>query len=57
MKRFFNNLDLSFATDNKLFWITTKLFFSNKGNYRPQIKQIENDYLLQDDDLFAKELN
>ena len=32
-KRFFNNLNPSFVTDNKLFWKTIKPFFSNKGNY------------------------
>ena len=32
-KRFFNNLNPSFVTDNKLFWKTIKPFFSNKVNY------------------------
>ena len=53
-KRFFNNLNPSFVTDNKLFWKTIKPFFSNKGNYGSQIKLVEK---LRDDDQIAKELN
>ena len=56
-KRFFNNLNPSFVTDNKLFWKTIKPFFSNKGNYGSQIKLVEKDEVLQEDDLIAKELN
>ena len=56
-KRFFNNLNPSFVTDNKLIWKTIKPFFSNKGNYGSQIKPFEKDEVLQDDDLIAKELN
>ena len=40
-KRFFNNLNPSFVTDNKLFWKTIKPFFSNKVNYGSQIKLVE----------------
>ena len=56
-KRFFNNLNPSFFTDNKLFWKTNKPFFSNEVNYGSQIKLVEKDEVLQDDDLIAKELN
>ena len=56
-KRFFNNLNPSFVTDNKLFWKTIKPFFSNKVNYGSQIKLVEKDEVLQDDDQIAKELN
>ena len=56
-KRFFNNLNPSFATNNKLFWKTIKPFFSNKEIYESQIKLVEKDEVLQDDDLIAKELN
>ena len=52
-----NNLDPSFVTDNKLFLKTVKPFFSNNGCYGSQIKLIENNELLQDDSLIAKELN
>ena len=56
-ERFFNNLNPSFVTDNKLFWKTIKPIFSNKGNYGSQIKLVAKDEVLQDDDLIAKELN
>ena len=56
-KRFFNSLNPCLVTDNKLFWKTIKPFFSNKGNYRSQIKLVEKDEELQDNDLIAKELN
>ena len=56
-KQFFNNFDLSFVTDNKLFWKTIKTLFSNKGNHGSQIKLVEKDEVLQNDDLIAKELN
>ena len=56
-KRFFNNLNPSFVTDNKLFSKTIKPFFWNKGNYGSQIKLVEKDEVLQDDELIAKELN
>ena len=56
-KRFFNNLNLSFVTDNKLFWKTIQPFFLNKVNYGSQIKFVEKDEVLQDDDLIPKELN
>ena len=55
--RVFNNLNPSFVTDNKLFWKTIKPFFSNKVNYGSQIKLVEKDEVLQDDDQIAKELN
>ena len=47
-KGFFNNLNPSFVTDNKLFEKTVKPFFSNKGNYGAQIKLVEKDEVLQD---------
>ena len=56
-KRFFNNLNPYFVTDNKLLWKTIKPFFSNKGNYGSQINLVKKDEVLQDDDLIAKELN
>ena len=55
-KRFFNDLNQSFVTDNKLFWKTTKPFFSNKRNYKLQIKLVEEDEVLEKDHLIAKEL-
>ena len=57
MKGFFNNLNPSFVTVNKLFWKTIKTFFPSKGNNRSQIKLVEKDEVLQDHDLITKELN
>ena len=55
-KRFSNNLDPSFVADNKLLQKTVKPFLLNKGNYEPQIKLIQKDKLLQDDDQIANKL-
>lgn len=41
-KHFFKNLSRSFVTDNNLFWKTVKPYFSSNGNYRSQIKLVEN---------------
>ena len=56
-KNFFNKLNTSFVSDNKLFWKTVKLFFSNKGSQRGNIKLVEGDKLLHDDSEVAEELN
>ena len=56
-KEFFNNLNPSFVKDNKIFWKTIKPFFSDKGNLRSQIKLIENDELIQNDNKVAETLN
>ena len=44
-------------SDNKLFWKTVKLFFSNKGSQRDNVKLVEGDKLLHDDSEVAEELN
>ena len=44
-------------SDNKLFWKTVKPFFSNKGSHRGNIKLIEGDKLLQDNNEVAEEVN
>ena len=46
-KKFFNGLNPSFVTDNKLFWKTVKPFFLDKGNYGANIKLIEGEEVLQ----------
>ena len=56
-KEFFNNLNPSFVKDNNIFWKTIKPFFSDKTNLRSQIKLIENDELIQNDDKVAETLN
>ena len=54
-KKFFNGLNPSFVTDNKLFWKTVKPFFSGKGNYGAIIKLVEG--VLQNDSKIAEKLN
>ena len=44
-------------SDNKLFWKTTKPFFSNNASHRGNIKLVEGDKLLQDYSEVAQELN
>ena len=56
-KNLFNELNTSFVSDNKLFWKTVKLFFSNNGNHQGNVKLVEGDKLLQDDSEVAGELN
>ena len=46
-KNFFNKLNASLVSDNRLFWKTVKRFFSNKGSHRSNIKLVEGDKLLQ----------
>ena len=46
--------------DNKLFWTkrkTVKPFFSNKGDLGPNIKLVEKNELIQNDQEIANELN
>ena len=56
-KKFFSNLNPSFVKDNKLFWKTIKSFFRNKEYLRSQIKLIENDELMQNENKVAETLN
>ena len=56
-KNFFSSLNPSFVKDNKLFWKTVKPFFSNKGDLGPNIKLVEKNELIQNDQEIANELN
>ena len=56
-KNFFSRLNPSFVKDNKLFWKTVKSFFSNKGDLGPSIKLVEKNWLIQNDQEIANELN
>ena len=56
-KKFFNGLNLSFVTDNKLFWKTVNPFFSDKGIYGANIKLVEEEEVLQNDSEIARKLN
>ena len=55
-KELFNNLNPSFVKDNN-FFLENKTVFSHKVNIRSQIKLIENDELIQNDDKVAETLN
>ena len=56
-KQFFNGLNPSLATDNKLFWKTVKPLFSDQGNYGDDIKQVEEEEVLQNESEIAEKLN
>ena len=43
---YYNNLDNKNVTDNKLFWKTVKLFFSDKGPMKQKITLIENEEII-----------
>ena len=56
-KNFFNKLNTSFVSDNKLFWKNVKPFFSKNGSHLGNIKLVEGDKLLQDDSEVTEDLN
>ena len=56
-KAFYNNLNPSFVCDNKLFWKTVKPLFSNKVNSSTNIKLVEDEEIVQDNDKVADILN
>ena len=43
---YYNDLDNKNVTDNKLFWKTVKLFFSDKGPMKQKITLIENEEII-----------
>ena len=55
-KKFFDGLNPSFVTGNKLFWKTVKPFFSGRGNYGANIKLVEEEEVLQNDREITKKL-
>ena len=56
-KKFFNGVNPSFVTDNKLFWKMIKPFFSDKGNFGDNIKLVDEEQVLQNDSKIAEQLN
>ena len=54
IKKFFNGLNSSFVTENKLFQKKVKPFFSDKGNYGANIKLVEGEEFLQNDSKIAE---
>ena len=55
-KKFFNKLNPSFLNDNKLLWKTIKPFYSNKGSSGSNMKLVEKDEILLDDQKIAEQL-
>ena len=53
----FNGLNPSFVTDYKVFWKPVKPFFSDKGNYGTNIKLVDEEEVLQNDNEIAENLN
>ena len=56
-KKFFNNLNPKFVSDNKSFWKTVKPLFSSKGSYNANIKLTDKDEIIQNDKNVAETLN
>ena len=56
-KKFFNNLNPKFVSDNKSFWKTVKPLFSSKGSYNANIKLTDKDEIIQNDEDVAETLN
>ena len=56
-KKFFNEQNPSFVTDNKLFSKMVRTFFSDKGNYGANIKLFQEEEVLQNDSEIAEKLN
>ena len=53
-KKFFNGLNPSLVTDNKLFWKTVKPFFSDTRNCGANIKLVAEDVLQNDSEIIEK---
>ena len=53
----FNGLNPSFVTDYKVFWKPVKPFFCDKGNYGTNIKLVDEEEVLQNDNEIAENLN
>ena len=56
-KKYFNNLDLKFLTDNKKFWKSIKPLFSEKHNISRKITLIERDDIISNDVNVAEVMN
>ena len=54
---FFNGLNPSFVTNNKLFWKTVKPFFLDKENYGANTKLVEGEEVLQNNSEITEKLN
>ena len=54
-KQYFSNINVSDVTDNKSFWKSVKLYFSNKGSNSNKIALVEND--ITNDRVISKTMN
>ena len=48
-KKYFNNINVKKVSDNKTFWKSVKLFFSNKGFNSGNILLVEGNEIANDD--------
>ena len=51
-KQYFSNINVRDVTDNKSFWKSVKLYFSNKGSNTSNISLVENDDIITSDSNF-----
>ena len=56
-KTFFSSLNSSFVKDNKLFGKTVKVFFSNERDLGPNLKLVEKNELIKNDQEITNDLN
>ena len=56
-RKYYNNIDLKFITDNKQFWKTIKPLFSDKHNISRKITLIEDDEIISNDVKVAETMN
>ena len=56
-RNYFNNLDISLVTDNKKFWKTVKLFFSDKLQTNNKIVLIDDETIISNDVEVAETMN
>ena len=52
-KKYYEKLNFKIITDNKEFWKTIKLFFSEKANLTSKIARVEgDDFISEDQEVF-----
>ena len=56
-REYFQNLNINYIKDSKMFWKTVKLLFSNKGSKSTKIILVENDEIVSDDKKTAEIMN
>ena len=56
-KSYFTNSNISSTTDNKKFWKTVQLLFSDKISHKETVNLVENDTILSDDQIVTDTFN